>query len=78
MGLGRRLVGQMERLRVVFARELDHFLARDLVRAEIGLGADLEIFEIDHAPALSGRSVAPMQPFVDFAARMVPYRALAG
>ena len=48
MGLGCFLIGQMERLRVVLARKLDHFLARDLVRAELGLGADLQVFEIDH------------------------------
>ena len=53
VGLGRFLVGQVEGLRVVFARELDHFLARDLVRAEIGLRADLQIFEIDHCRGIA-------------------------
>ena len=47
MGLGGGLVGQMERLRVVFARELEHFLAGHLIGAELGLGADFQVFEID-------------------------------
>ena len=50
VGLGGFLVGQMKGLRVVLARELEHFLARHVVRAEIGLGADFQVFEIDHAP----------------------------
>ena len=37
MGLGGGLVGQMERLRVVFARELEHFLAGHFIGAEFGL-----------------------------------------
>ena len=48
MGLGGFLVGEVEGLRIVLARELQHFLASDLVLAEIGLGADLQIFEIVH------------------------------
>ena len=56
MGLGGFLVGQMEGLRVVLARELQHFLARHVVGAEIGLGADLQVFEIDHGAAHSGGS----------------------
>ncbi len=54
MGLGRFLVRQMEGLRIIFARELEHFLAGDFIAAEIGLGADLQVFEIDHGGAHSG------------------------
>ena len=36
----------MERLRIIFARELDHLLAGDLGAAEIGLRADQQILEI--------------------------------
>jgi len=53
MGFGGLLVGEVERLRVIFARELDHFFARDLVAAEIGFGADFQVFEIDHAGAIA-------------------------
>ena len=48
MRLCRFLVGEVEGLRIVFARELQHFIARDLVRAELGFGADLQILEISH------------------------------
>ena len=48
MGLGGLLVGQVEGLRIVLAGELEHFLASDVVGAEIGLRADLQVFEIDH------------------------------
>ena len=51
MGLGGGFVGQMERLRVVFARELEHFLAGHLIRAELGLRADLQILEISSSAA---------------------------
>ena len=45
--LRRRLVGKVERLRVVFARKFQNFLARDRVTAELGLRADLKVFEVD-------------------------------
>ena len=66
MGLGGGFVGQMERLRVVFARELEHFLAGHLIRAELGLRADLQILEIDHrrriaAPPLGASAKARYQ-----------------
>ena len=53
MGLGRCLVAQVERLRVVFARELEHFLARHVIMAEQSLGADFQIVEIDHASLIA-------------------------
>lgn len=53
MGFGGFLVGQMEGLRVILPRELQDFLAGHFVRAEIGLGADFQIFEITHAWAHS-------------------------
>ena len=53
MGLRRRLVGEVEGLRVVFAGEVDHFLARHLVAPELGLAADFDVFEPDHAPSLA-------------------------
>jgi hypothetical protein len=48
MGFGRRLVGEMEGLRIVFAREVEHLLASHLVAPELGLPPDLQILEIDH------------------------------
>jgi hypothetical protein len=35
-------------LRIIFAREFEHFLAGDIVMAEQGFGTDFAIFEIDH------------------------------
>jgi hypothetical protein len=54
MGLGRLFVGKVKRLRVIFAGELQHLVASDLVRSEIRLRADLQVFEIDHLRAHSG------------------------
>src|SRR5688572_4876105 len=54
MGLGRFLVAEVERLRIIFARELQHFLARHVVVAEDGLVADVQIVEIDHAALIAG------------------------
>jgi hypothetical protein len=45
----RRRVVQVERLRVVFAGELQHFLARHRVGAEAVLVADRHVLEILHA-----------------------------
>lgn len=47
VGLGGGFVGQMEGLRVVFAREFEHFLARHGIASELGLMPDLDILEID-------------------------------
>src|SRR5438270_9558598 len=70
MCLGRFLVGQMERLRAVLAGEVEHLLARHLVRAEIGIGADFQVLEIDHSPAHSGAGLLTLRwrngdPFTD-------------
>ena len=46
--LGGLLIGEMEGLGVVLPGELQHFLARDVVGAEVRLGADHQILEIDH------------------------------
>src|SRR4051794_40325667 len=48
MRLGGCLIGQVKGLGVILARELEHFVASHVVGAEIGLGADLQVFEIDH------------------------------
>ncbi len=53
MGLRRRLVGQMEGLGVVFARELEDLLASHFIAPELGLAPDLQILEIDHMSSLS-------------------------
>ena len=58
MGLGGFLVGQMEWLGIIFARELDHFLAGDGVGTEVGLRANFQIFEIAHGA--SYRRAAPL------------------
>ena len=50
----------MKRLRIVFAGEVEHFLASDVVGAEIAFGADLQIFEIDHGATHSGRGYAAL------------------
>jgi hypothetical protein len=47
----------MEGLRIIFAREFEHLLARDLIAAEVGFAADLQILEIDHARLLCGSSI---------------------
>src|SRR6202023_4072320 len=44
-GLGRGLLVEMHRLRVVFARKLEDILARDMARAEGAEAADRKIFE---------------------------------
>ena len=54
MGLRGFLVGKVEGLRIVFARELEHFLASDIVGPEIGFGADFQVFEILHGERVSG------------------------
>ena len=48
MGLRRRFVRKMEGLRIVFAGELEHFVARYFIGSEFALRADHEVFEIDH------------------------------
>ena len=48
MGLRRSFVRKVERLRVILSGELEYFLAGHLVSPEIGLGADDQIFEIEH------------------------------
>ena len=52
------LVGEVKGLRIVLTRELQHFLAGDFVGAELGLGADHQVFEIDHGRAHSGARLA--------------------
>jgi hypothetical protein len=44
----RRFVGEVEGLGIIFAREVEHFLARDFILAEAALHADLDIIEIEH------------------------------
>ena len=48
MCLRRRLVGEMEGLRIIFPSEFQHLLARHLIGAEAALRADDQILEIVH------------------------------
>ena len=48
MRLGSGFVGEVEGLRVIFARKVEHFLARDLVTAEAPLRANLYVIQIEH------------------------------
>jgi hypothetical protein len=52
MGLRGGFVREVERLRIVFGRELEHFLARDFVAAKARPGPDFDIFPILHASDL--------------------------
>ena len=53
VGFGRFLIGEMEWLRIVFPSEIDNFFASYVIGAEIGLGPDFQVFEIDHRQAHS-------------------------
>ena len=45
MGFRRSRIVQMEWLRVIFACEIDHFFARDVIVTERGFFADFKIFK---------------------------------
>jgi hypothetical protein len=75
---GGRLVGKVEGLRIIFARELEHLLAGHLIAAELGLGANLQILEITHFQLPTFVILAKARISFPFATRSREIPAFAG
>jgi hypothetical protein len=70
MSRGGRFVGQVERLRIILARKLDHFLARDVALPKSGNGTHFQIFIVSH----EGR-VDLLYAYVNWAVEMARNRS---